>query len=357
MTTYQMLWDCKYCGTQKLLGVTHRHCPTCGAPQDATARYFPSEADKVRAENHVFVGADVLCPACQEANSKRNEHCFNCGSPLTEAAAVRRRKQREIAEGAAAPIDSKAAAVLEAQSAVAAAQPGPRGKKQGKSGEKAHTWQSDLRTLGWIFGPLVMIFFGLVVVNVVFAKSVQVQAVRHHWVREIAVEQYGDVREGAWCDALPSDARVLEKELKTRSTKKVPDGQTCSTRQTDNGDGSFSEHEVCKTKYRSEPVESLYCTYLVTKWHVDRTEKAEGTSAKDAAWPKTRITRTGQCVGCEREGARKERYELIVRDLETGEEDPCELPENEWRSFEEKATLTADRVPLGGLVCESLSKR
>ena len=49
--TYQMLWDCKFCGTQKLLGVTHRHCPNCGAAQDPERRYFPAEADMVALEN------------------------------------------------------------------------------------------------------------------------------------------------------------------------------------------------------------------------------------------------------------------------------------------------------------------
>ena len=28
---YEMLWDCAFCGTQKLLGLQHRHCPSCGA--------------------------------------------------------------------------------------------------------------------------------------------------------------------------------------------------------------------------------------------------------------------------------------------------------------------------------------
>jgi hypothetical protein len=43
--TFQMLWDCKYCSTKKLLGVTHKFCPSCGAAQDANARYFPSDEE------------------------------------------------------------------------------------------------------------------------------------------------------------------------------------------------------------------------------------------------------------------------------------------------------------------------
>lgn len=28
---YEMFWDCAFCGTTALLGVTNRHCPSCGA--------------------------------------------------------------------------------------------------------------------------------------------------------------------------------------------------------------------------------------------------------------------------------------------------------------------------------------
>ncbi len=59
---YEMLWNCPHCRAQKLLGYTHRHCPQCGAPQPKDARYFPSDEDKVLARNHVYVGADRICP-------------------------------------------------------------------------------------------------------------------------------------------------------------------------------------------------------------------------------------------------------------------------------------------------------
>jgi hypothetical protein len=42
---FEMLWDCSFCGKTKLLAITHRHCAECGAPQDQTKRYFPSEED------------------------------------------------------------------------------------------------------------------------------------------------------------------------------------------------------------------------------------------------------------------------------------------------------------------------
>ena len=80
--TYEMMWDCEYCNTPKLLGKTHRFCPNCGAPQNPEKRYFPPENEKVAVEDHQFVGADLHCPACSFANSRTANNCGNCGSPL-----------------------------------------------------------------------------------------------------------------------------------------------------------------------------------------------------------------------------------------------------------------------------------
>ena len=61
---YEMFWDCEYCGSSKLLGITHRHCPNCGAPQDPEKRYFPPDEEKVALEDHENTGADWHCPSC-----------------------------------------------------------------------------------------------------------------------------------------------------------------------------------------------------------------------------------------------------------------------------------------------------
>jgi hypothetical protein len=88
---YEMVWDCRYCGAKKLLGLTHRHCPNCGAQQDPNARYFPADHEKVAVQNHEFVGADVQCRYCGGASSKRAHNCGQCGAPLVEGAAVQPR--------------------------------------------------------------------------------------------------------------------------------------------------------------------------------------------------------------------------------------------------------------------------
>ena len=86
--SYEMLWDCPHCDTKKNLGVTHRHCPNCGAPQDASKRYFPSDADKVAVANHQFTGADRVCSSCGTAQSAKAKNCGKCGAPLDGMKAV-----------------------------------------------------------------------------------------------------------------------------------------------------------------------------------------------------------------------------------------------------------------------------
>ena len=88
---YEMLWDCKYCGQKKLLGLTHRFCAGCGAPQDPAARYFPADHEKVPVHAHPYVGADVACPACRQPMSRAAKCCTSCGGPLDRGAEVARR--------------------------------------------------------------------------------------------------------------------------------------------------------------------------------------------------------------------------------------------------------------------------
>jgi hypothetical protein len=88
---YEMLWNCSHCSTQKLLGLTHRHCPNCGAKQDPSARYFPADHEKVAVQNHQYVGADLVCRYCSAACSRKAHNCAQCGAPLAQGAPVKSR--------------------------------------------------------------------------------------------------------------------------------------------------------------------------------------------------------------------------------------------------------------------------
>src|SRR5688572_20468405 len=107
--TYQMLWDCKYCATKKLLGVTHKFCASCGAAQDANARYVPSDEEAIAVEDHEYTGADKKCGNCQTPNAAKAEFCTQCGSPMKDAKTVALRSE-QVAGAGGFGADSKAGA-------------------------------------------------------------------------------------------------------------------------------------------------------------------------------------------------------------------------------------------------------
>ncbi len=335
--TYQMLWDCGFCGTEKLLGLTHRHCPSCGAPQDPARRYFPSDADKVAVEDHRFTGADKVCANCQTPNGAAASHCGNCGSALDESKEVERAHTREASASAGQSLEAQ----KKAERRAAQQPPAEPPKKKG-------------RGCLLLFVVLVMGAIGLFVCSMLWTREDTLSVTGHRWERAIEVEKFGPTQDSAWCDRMPGGAYDVSRTEKERSTRKVADGEECTTKQVDNGDGTFKEVEDCQTKYRSEPVYDDWCSYTIDKWSRARTEKESGKNTSPR-WPEVRLGRTGECTGCEREGARSETYTVLLEDSE-GEEQTCDLSEARWKGMDEGSRWKGEvRVMTGGLDCGDLS--
>lgn len=341
---YEMLWDCKFCGAKKLLGLTHRHCPSCGAPQNAEERYFPSDADKIAVQNHIFYGADVTCTHCGDANSKNSKHCGGCGAPLEGAKEVARRADQVVGPGDAfagqTAMDAHRERTGHATPAAAAAKRVP---------------------LRWIFavGCLgVLALFTFVLVLIFWKKQSALEVVGHHWQRQIVVEQFGPVEQSSWCDDIPGDARLVRRHREVRSRRQVADGQDCKVRKIDNGNGTFSEKQDCTTRYREEPVYDQKCVYVVTRWKTARTATADGASlSMPLRWPDPELARAGTCEGCEREGTRKETYTVLFRDSKGGEQS-CDFDAQKWASIPDGSRWKgALRVVGSALDCGSLRPR
>ncbi len=331
--SYEMFWDCPQCGTKELLGLTHRYCPTCGAPQDPDARYFPPEDRKVLAKDHVFAGADRVCPACDTPCSARVAFCPSCGHPLDEAKEVARRQDAVVGGERAGEPPAKAPAA-------------PPRKGRG-------------RAVGCVGCGAGLLVVALVVAVAAFLmrtrpETATVQA--HAWKRAIAVEKYELARDAGWCDALPSGAKVTDRTKKKRSTRKVQDGQDCTTRNVDQGDGTYRQEKDCQPRYREEPVLDDWCAYTVPRWVVDRTREASGNGLSPApAWPEVRVKKCGATrVGCEREGQRTSSYTLTLR-FADGDTDTCEVPEGRWKSLKDGDSVEVERrVVTGGVDCDAL---
>lgn len=345
-----MLWDCPFCGTSKLLGLTHRHCPACGAAQDASRRYYPSDADKIAVSDHVYFGADIACPACATPNGAAAQFCTGCGSPLQGGKAVEGRADQvarpgqgfsgETVEDARAEARARRQAKADAAQGRTPAPPGlPRGAK-----------------IALVVGGAVLVVVALVLTVVLWRKDVALTVDGHSWERTIAVEQFRAVSESAWCDQMPAEAYAVTRSKEVRDTKKVPDGEECKTRRRDNKDGTFEEVQECTPKYRSEPVYDTKCRFQIDRWVKARVEKASGRGKEPApSWPEVKLEKTGTCKGCEREGERNETYTVHFVDPQDEEIHDCAFPADAWSNIEPGSRWTAKvGVVSSALDCDSL---
>lgn len=319
---YEMMWDCKYCGQKKLLGLTHRFCASCGAPQDPAARYFPPDNEKVAVKDHPFVGADVTCPACRQPMSRASKCCTNCGSPIDKGAEVQRRA--DVIVGAPPP-------------------PAPPPSPAKKTG----------LILGIILG-VVGLFVAAALVLVLWKREGVFVVTGKTWQRSIQIERYDTGRKTAWCDSAPAGGRELSRRKEQKSTEKVKDGETCQTRKKDLGNGTYKEVKECTPKYKDVPVMADRCEYEVIDWRTARTLDEKGTD--DAPrWPPVALARAGTCLGCEREGAHAETYTVQFTDDKSKKPASCDVSQAKWEGFKKgsrwKGTV---RIATGGLDCDGL---
>ena len=320
---YEMLWDCPACDTAKLLGKTHRYCPSCGSPQDPTKRYFPPEGEEVAVQDHVFFGVDKACPACETPNSAAASNCGSCGSPLDEAAQVEMIDEEEDPP----------------------TEPGvPRRPP------------SEPKSRKGLFGCLAIVL--LVIVGVVVAtqwtKTSAFTVQGHAWERTVEIEELETVSESAWCDSKPSDAWSVTTKSKERSTRSVPDGETCTPKNVDQGAGTFKKVEKCTPKTKSVPVYDDWCTYKVDRWKTARKVDARGKGLEPSpTWPTVKVDGCKR-LGCTREGKRSEAYEVHFIDAE-GETHDCSFAQERWAKMAVGGGFGGELTVIGSSIkCESL---
>lgn len=340
--TYQMLWDCPNCGTDKLLGVNHRHCPNCGSPQNPAWRYFPPDDQKIAVEDHVFQGADKLCPACETPNSIKATFCGGCGSPLEGAKAAKVRSDQIVAEGESFVADSAKNAKQDFAAQKAASKTQPAVKKKNK--------------VPWVvLGAIVAVVVTLVMLFT-WKKTAQVVVIGHSWERTIAIERFQPGSDSSWCDSLPFDAYQVSRKREVRDHKQVPDGETCSTRRKDQGDGTYKESRECKPKYRDEPIYADKCYYQINRWTKVRSERTAGEALTPApVWPAVTLAHVGQCLGCEREGARGQSYKVLFREEPAERAHDCSFDEAKWSTFKVGSRFASKvSVVTHSLACDEL---
>jgi hypothetical protein len=346
---YEMLWDCSHCGTDALLALSQRFCPTCGSPQDPTQRYFPSDEEKVAVEDHPLMGADKVCRACDTPNAAAATYCVGCGADLADARGIEARSDVVVGVGEAFQGESAADAKAEARARMDAARAAAMGKTPAAPPKAGMGW------LGWSI--LLAVGGGIVALILFFTwtREVGVTVQSLAWERTIVVEAFGEVSDSAWCDELPAGAKGVRRSKEKKGTKQVPDGETCVMRKKDLGDGTFKEVKECTPKTKEEPVMADMCRFTIDKWSEARTEKASGGGKEPAPeWPKVTLAKTGECRGCEREGAKQERY-IITFARDGGTTQECDVDRARWDAAAPgQAWKGAARMMGGALACDTL---
>jgi hypothetical protein len=340
--SYEMLWDCRYCGAAKLLGVTHRFCPGCGAAQDPSARYFPPEGEETAVAAHRFVGADKICPACRAPQSAAATHCGACGAALDGAASAAlipddgRKQAARAGRPAGAPPDPLAA--------VATAE---------KERRRRTAWR--------LIAGAVVALVALVAFFALYTRKGELVVRSHHWERRVQVAEFYQAHEQADCDRMPAQASVTGRAMDTR-VRRVPDGQdcheVCTTSRQDRGDGSFSTskscHPSCTTRYRSESYVVAVCRYDIGRWRKTRELKAQGDATTPAPeWPPVALAPGRLGFGQERIDAKAETYEVELQG-DGAKRHRCGIAESLWAALKDGQAYPVDLDVFGAPRCKSL---
>ena len=350
--TYEMLWDCQFCGTAHNLGKTHRFCPNCGAPQNPDSRYYPSDEDKVAVEDHKFVGVDVTCSACNQLNSGDAEFCQQCGSPLTDSAKAKTLEEQTRGTGGAFE-SSGSRDLVEEKFDSEMERVGVKPKNKNKA--------SNVKVFAIIGTVVAVIIAAIAIFNM--TESATVVADSHSWERTVSVQEYKEFTSMSWRDSRPAgDDMSIDFgscSSKQRSTKKIPDGETCKTVRKDNGDGTFKESQQCTTKYREEPVYDDWCRWRGKHWESAYLRETSGVGLSPEPYYENVSL---SCEGQKRIGCEQASYNGDYNVAFTGNENrtyTCDFPQEEWASIpiESVWSIEVRRIDANAGLCHTLERQ
>jgi len=349
--TYQMWWDCDQCGSAKLLGVDHRHCPNCGQVQNEDRRYFPPQNEAVPTKYNPT--PDHECPYCGGPSSAAANNCVTCGGPMDGSEpAPRRPTTRNLAGETVRDADEALEARETAEREALAAFHAPaahrarerlraseyerqRAESEQHNRDQANLWkvregfvddEPEWSPSFWeehkihvgITGGLAL-FVGLIWIFFFWQKTIEAEVTATPWERAQVIEQFKVVQDSEWCSSKPHDAYHVSRQQRVHHHETVTDcyscdchseqykdGETCRpvchTERQDNGNGSFSSYEVChdectptystrevcEDRTHQEPVYEAWCSYNIDRWRPHTEPSMSGGAKQTPTWPKLR---------------------------------------------------------------------
>ena len=191
------LWDCPYCGADKIGGL-RKYCPSCGHPQsDDTTFYLGKEKKYLTEEIVQSIGKepDWKCEYCTSLNNAKFQFCKNCGAERTEENKDYHQIQQEAAEK-----EMTQSSPIEEQSL-----------------QENMPQKMDWKRLKKFILPIACVLAVVIGLVALFApRSHEAVVYEKAWERSIEIEEYRTVEESCW-DNIPSGGRLLHTENEIRS--------------------------------------------------------------------------------------------------------------------------------------------
>jgi hypothetical protein len=332
--SFEMLWDCQACGTKKLLGVTHRHCPHCGCPQKADDRYFPADGEEIKIANHIYCGADWSCVACGNPNNNKASYCGSCGCSRDGANSVHRKTQ------GATDLNHN-----QTEKSV-----GDTHATANKSAEKPKgPWIKTLLVVG-IVSIMAYVFFPRKDSGVIEG---------HKWERILKIEHSVRKNQSIECSSVKPSMKILSQRTVSQE-QKVQDGETCrdvcNKTKIDLGDGSFKIqndcHPQCSPRIITKNVLISMCAIEYAEWQMKREVTKEGHSVDETLeWPEAKLSERSLTGYGEERLARKVEELTVIIDRK-GKLEHCEISSFDvWKKFRIGDSVKLKSSVIGGRYC------
>lgn len=418
--SYQMWWDCDQCGSTKLLGVDHRHCPNCGQVQNEDRRYFPPQNEATPTKYNPT--PDHECPYCGAPSSAAANNCCTCGGPMDGSApAPKRPTTRSMAGETVDAPDRALEARQKAEKEALAAFHAPAAHrarerlraseyKQTRAAAEQHNrdqgnlwreregfdvpetdepeWKQPFvqqykRELA--IGAALVAIVGLIWMFFFWQKTITAEVTATPWERAQVIEQFKTVQDSEWCSSKPGDAYHVSNYQKVHHHETVTDcyscdchseqyqsgsHQECHTERQDNGNGSYSSYQVCSSvpdyssrqvcvdRTHQEPVYEAWCTYDIDRWRPHTKPTMSGGSGQEPTWPKLVYNQCrGTQLGCERPGPKSQWYKTEFKDTDEPDAYECEWPQTTWKKYAVGSQWEAIVKVVGGrFQCDSLTR-
>lgn len=359
--TFEMFWNCPHCGTKKLLGVTHRHCPNCGAAQDESKRYFPPDGEEIALHNHIYYGIDWDCQYCSTPNSKKSNNCVNCGGPKDGSLEVNLiGENNKIIKNTTKVTNEVSSTSINKNTITPPNDIYYSNNEAIKRQSYIHleSKKNKSTSSNFLIGLAVLIFvffIGFLIYGFNHITPSVGTVVHKSWERTTNIEEYRTIHDNNWCSSIPSDAYNISKKKEIKSYDKVKTGEVCHTVKEDNGDGSFSKNRYCDDTYKSVPVYANMCYYSINRWKFSHNLKSNGTDDNTPHWPSlsNEVLNESNHLGNQRAIQGAERYYVIFSyfDEQIPKEISCNYSQVNWNSFEKNGTRTINIRMIGGANC------